>query len=412
MPWGTHLCQFYDNGDDLRDMLVPYFAAGLENSEGCLWVASPPFGVDDAAAALRAAVPDLDRRMKHRQVEIVDYRDWYLPGGRFDADHVLAGWIAKKEMALNCGYDGLRVTGNTFWLEGSESFSSFADYERRLNEGFMAHQMVCICSYCLSRTQATDILDVVRNHEFAVARRAGAWDIVEAASLKVAKEILWRANEDLEARIAERTAHLQRALADKEVLLREIHHRVKNNLQLITSLLLLKGKALLGAGGQPVIDDILRRIKAISLVHETLYLKNDSHRIDFSAYLADLAQALAASYGMAGRIDIRVTTDGGHLGLNEAIPVGLIATEVLTNSLKHAFPTGRTGRIDIAFTNEEGQNTLAIRDNGVGLPCEQPQRRRGAGLTLIERIVAQVGGQASYDRDDGTTFTLRFAAAA
>lgn len=412
LPWGTHFCHFYDNRQDLADTLVPYFKVGLEAGEGCLWVAAPPLGAEAATSMLRTAVPDLDRRMKASQIEIIDHHQWYTPWGHFDADAVLAGWIAKKEAALERGFTGLRVTGNTFWIEDPAGFASFTDYEARLNEGFKAHQMVCVCSYCLSRTAAKDVLSVVRNHEFAVSCQEGNWDVVENAALKIAKGELNRLNEKLEHRVAERTRHLERAIADKEVLLREIHHRVKNNLQIINSLLILKKGRLSEIGAPSVIEDILMRINAISLVHESLYLKSDTHDIDFSAYLSELANGLVCSYGMESAIQINVTSAGGTLGLNDAIPLGLIATEIITNSLKHAFPNGRSGNIDIAFSNlSQSENALLIHDTGIGMLTDRPLGKIGAGMTLTKGLVAQVGGTASFGRDGGTTFTLRFPAA-
>lgn len=410
LPWGTHFCHFYDDREDLVDTLVPYFRAGLDASEGCLWVAAPPLGTEEATAVLRTAVPDLDRRMKASQMEIVDHHQWYAPRGHFDADAVLAGWVAKEEAALAHGFAGLRVTGNTFWIEDRAGFASFTDYEARLNESFKARRMVCVCSYCLSRTAASDVLNVVRNHEFAVACQDGTWDVVESAALTIAKGELRRANEELEDKVAERTNHLERAIAEKEVLLREIHHRVKNNLQIINSLLLLKKARLKEIGAQSIIEDVLRRINAISLVHESLYLKSDTHDIDFSAYLSELARGLVSSYGMEGRVQARVTSTGGNLGLNDAIPIGLVATEIITNSLKHAFPNGRSGSIDIAFSKlGRSEHVLVIHDTGVGLPQDRPGEI-GAGMALTKGLVAQVSGTASFSRDGGTTFVLRFPA--
>lgn len=412
IAWGTHLCQFYDKRWDLVTTLVPYFKAGLENGEGCLWVASPPFAAEDATAVLRTAVPDLDRRIQAGQIEIVDYRQWYTPQGRFDPDAVLAGWIAKGEMAAARGFAGLRITGNTFWIQDHEGFDSFIDYETRLNAGFRQRRMVCICSYCLTRASARDILDVVRTHDFAVANRGGEWDVVESAALKVAKDELLAANQELERRVAERTGHLQHALADKEVLLREVHHRVKNNLQIINSLMTIRKGRLKEDAARQMIEDVMRRINAISLVHEALYLKEGSHDIDFSAYLAELARGLVKSYGVEHRVTVEMASTDGGLGLNDAIPVGLIATEVITNCLKYAFPDGRSGRIVIAFANGGlGGNVLTIRDTGVGLPKSKPTKQNGAGMMLVDRLAAQVGGEPLFTTDGGTDFRLSFPAA-
>jgi two-component sensor histidine kinase len=405
LPWGSHLCQFYQDGPDLRDTLLPYFLAGLERNEACLWVAAPPFGVDDATGALRAATPDLSRRMATGQVEIVDSRDWYLIRSRFDTERVLASWTLRSEAALDRGFDGLRIAANTFWGAAPEAFKHFTDYEQALRRWFDGRRVVCLCSYCLPSSSAEDVLDVVRCHEFALARREGEWEIVESAALKTAKERLRRANEELESNVAERTQHLRRALADKEVLLKEIHHRVKNNLQLISSLLMLRGAAFADSGCGEVLEEMLRRIHAIGLVHERLYLEEDSHRIDFGAYLTDLARSLATSYAMEDRVVVRVTASETCLSLNAAVPLSLIATEVMTNALKYAFPDGRSGAIDVRFADRGPEGSLLeIRDNGVGLTAGS---RSGVGLGLVRRLAGQLNGEVSFEDRGGASFSLR-----
>ncbi len=117
VPWGTHLCQFYQNKEDLIDILLPYFKAGLENNEFCMWVTSQPVSEKEAKKTMRKAVPDFDRYLKKGQIEIVPYTEWYLKDGAFNLQRVLDAWIDKLNQALAKGYDGLRVTGNTAWLE-------------------------------------------------------------------------------------------------------------------------------------------------------------------------------------------------------------------------------------------------------------------------------------------------------
>ncbi len=117
MPWGTHFCQFYQTGEDLAEVLVPYFKAGLENNEFCMWVTSQPLEVEAAKKALGKAVHDIDAYLDKGQLEIIPYFHWYIKDSAFDSDKVLSGWVEKFNKALANGYDGLRLTGNTFWLE-------------------------------------------------------------------------------------------------------------------------------------------------------------------------------------------------------------------------------------------------------------------------------------------------------
>ncbi len=187
VPWGTHFCQFYQTREDLMDLLIPYFKAGLENNEFCMWVTSQPLGVEEAKDALRGAVPDLDVYLEREQIEIIPYTHWYVKEGVFDSDRVLNGWVEKHDKALANGYDGLRLTGNTFWLE-KEDWNDFVDYEEEVDRILGNYQMIALCTYCLDRCNAKEIIDVVVNHQFALIKREGKWEQIESSKRKEAEE--------------------------------------------------------------------------------------------------------------------------------------------------------------------------------------------------------------------------------
>ena len=191
VPWGTHFCQFYRTRQDLIDVLVPYFKAGLENNEFCMWVTAEPLKTLSARAALKRAVPDLDRYIRNGQIEIVPYNRWYLQGGAFDEKRVLDGWVAKLEHALARGYDGLRLTGNTFWLERAD-WRAFTDYEAAVNSVIGNYRMLAICTYSLDKCDGAAVIDVVKNHQFALIKEAGKWDIIESSVYRQAQEALVR----------------------------------------------------------------------------------------------------------------------------------------------------------------------------------------------------------------------------
>ena len=117
IPWGTHICHFYQTRKDLIDILIPYFKAGLENNEYCIWLACRPLKVEKATAALKKAVANLDDYIKDGQIEIMDASEWYAPGDEFAPEKVLQGWAQKENQAIERGFDGLRLAGNIFWLE-------------------------------------------------------------------------------------------------------------------------------------------------------------------------------------------------------------------------------------------------------------------------------------------------------
>ena len=178
IPWGTHLCQFYESKQDLIDILVPYFAQGLRSNEFCMWITSPPLEVAEAKQALAKAVPNLDEYLSRGQIEIISYNNWYLLGGKFDSDRVLQGWVEKEQNAIKRGFEGLRLTGNTFWVERS-LWKSFVDYEEAINNVIGEHKMLALCTYCLGNCSGSDVLDVVRNHVGTLLKQDDKWSVVE-----------------------------------------------------------------------------------------------------------------------------------------------------------------------------------------------------------------------------------------
>ena len=113
--WGTHMCQLFQTKEDLIEVLVPYFKAGLQGNESCIWVTTKPLEVEEARAALYGEVANIDDYIAKKQIEILDYRDWYVREGVFDPDAVLQSWVAKESLALGKGFNGLRVSGNMAW---------------------------------------------------------------------------------------------------------------------------------------------------------------------------------------------------------------------------------------------------------------------------------------------------------
>jgi PAS domain S-box-containing protein len=196
VPWGTHFCQFYKTIQDLIDILVPYFKAGLESNEFCMWVTSEPLMVAEAEEAMRGAVSAFDEYMRQGQIEIIPYNEWYLLEATFDDDRVLNGWISKLEQALSKGYAGLRLTGNTFWLERNH-WQAFTEYEAKVNNVIGQYRMIAACTYSLDKCDAAAIIDVIKNHQFALIKRERKWDIIESAIYKQAVQALLESEQDL-----------------------------------------------------------------------------------------------------------------------------------------------------------------------------------------------------------------------
>src|SRR5713101_7282900 len=208
--WGAHFCLFYETKQDLLDTLISYCKSGLEREEYCLWIVAEPLTIEEARAALKNAVPDLDRYFASSRLEIVPARDWFLQGGAFDGKRLTASWYEKLASLSARGYPGMRITGDTTWLSKKE-WTHFCDYEDGLNEVIGNQRLAVLCTYPLAACGAPQILDVVRTHQFVLARRHGNWDVLETATLKRAKAELKGHNEELERRVVERTVQLRQA---------------------------------------------------------------------------------------------------------------------------------------------------------------------------------------------------------
>jgi len=176
--WGTQFCQFYQTKEDLMDIIVPYFKAGLESNEFCIWVTSQPLEVKEAKKALKRVVPDIDVYLEKRQIEIIPYTSWYVKAGDFESGRGLNGWVEKLDEALASGYEGLRTAGNAFWLK-KEYQDDFSDYENKMDINIGERQIISLCSYFLSMCSAADIIDAAFNHQFSLIKREGKWERIK-----------------------------------------------------------------------------------------------------------------------------------------------------------------------------------------------------------------------------------------
>ncbi len=196
VPWSTHFCQFYQTKQDLLDILVPYFKAGLENNEFCMWVTAEPLVEHEAHQAMAKAMPDFAQYVERGQIEILPHDRWYLKDGVFDLQRVLDGWVDKLNQALARGYAGMRVTGNTAWLERN-GWKDFTEYEAEINNVIGKYKMMALCTYWLDKCSASEVIDVVHNHQFALLKKRGGWEIIESAIYKQTREALQESEGEL-----------------------------------------------------------------------------------------------------------------------------------------------------------------------------------------------------------------------
>jgi MEDS: MEthanogen/methylotroph, DcmR Sensory domain len=155
MPWGTHFCHFYETADDLLNTLLPFFKAGLESNEFCAWVVSEPLTESGVWRALERAVPNFERYVADNSIEVLSARDVYLSGGEIDLRRIIGNWADKLDRALARGYPGIRVSGNTAWLE-QKQWRDFMDYETELNRGIGDQPMLVLCTYPVPSIYSSD----------------------------------------------------------------------------------------------------------------------------------------------------------------------------------------------------------------------------------------------------------------
>ncbi|TJZ74087.1 PAS domain-containing protein [Chitiniphilus eburneus] len=205
-------------------------------------------------------------------------------------------------------------------------------------------------------------------------------------------------------------AQLERALAEKTALLQEVHHRVKNNLQVISSLLSLQSRSA-SEEARRALAESQSRVKAMALIHQLLYERHDFSQVDIGLYLKRLCRLLQDTlHKHGGPVTLELATSGNVLlDLQRAVPCGLLINELVTNAFKHAFPAGREGRIGVRLSGEPaGDARLVVEDNGVGLPDGIEQGGGSLGFQLIPLLVDQLGGELVIERGDGTRFVVTF----
>jgi PAS domain S-box-containing protein len=203
---------------------------------------------------------------------------------------------------------------------------------------------------------------------------------------------------------------LRNSLREKELLLKEVHHRVKNNLQIVSSMLNLQMEQIRDAGTLALFRESQARVRSIALFHEKLYQSRDLARVDIAGYLKGLTTGLFSAYGVGPEdIALSVEADDVPLDIDAAISCGLIVNELVSNSLKHGFPDGRKGAVHVALRREGSAVLLEVSDDGVGVPEGVDVRSAGTlGLKLVSILADQLRGRMTLERGAGTRFAVRF----
>ncbi len=447
VPWGTHFFLFHETQEDLIDACLPYFRAGLESRELCIWAIAEPLTEEEIRYCLRDAVPGFDEYFESRSIEIVNGREWYMSGDDLDLEKVTRGWKHKMERALNGGYAGLRLSADTAWLE-KRDWKEFCQYEKEVNDYISDTQMLALCTYPLPGSAAVEILDVMRTHQFALARRNKAWEVVETSELKQAKAEILRLNNELEHRVVERTRQLMDAneelrIAQAELarvtrvtamgeLTASIAHEVTQPLTGIAA----NGNACLNwlSGVPPnvekartAVERIIRdsnRAREVIRDIRTLVKKAEPNRepIDLNDLIRRTV-VLASGEMMRHQVELQTvaaadlpSVPGDRVQLQQVL-LNLIMNAVeAMNSI-----SGRARVLMIRSERREDAVAIIVRDSGIGLDPKRAERLfdaffttkpegLGLGLSICRTIISAHGGriQSRIMKTTGLLSSSRF----
>jgi two-component sensor histidine kinase/amino acid transporter len=247
-----------------------------------------------------------------------------------------------------------------------------------------------------------------------IGRAATGLDGARAGLSKARKDLI-TSNEQLKLELSERKQAeeaLQSSLVEKEALLREVHHRVKNNLQVINSLLRMEARRSAQPDTKAVLRDVQGRIESMALLHETLYRSGTFAAVELGAYLKQLtSQSFRTLNAHPGAVQLRLSLSSVHVGMDQALPCGLLVNELVSNCLKHGFPEGHSGevKVELQVLESTGELRLCVSDTGVGLPADfEAKRGRSLGLQLVAGLVGQLGGVLEIGPGPSAVFIIVF----
>lgn len=395
IPWGTHVCGFYQSKQDLVDIIITYFEAGLKQNEYCMCVLSDSISVKEAVLTFRAKIPNFDQYTEHGQIELLSYDNWYLKYGYFDGVKALEGWVEKIDDALQKGYEGIRIIGNTSWLS-KRYFKTLMDYEALVEKEIGSLRMIALCTYQIDQCSFHEVMDIVNNHQFS----------------------FMHTSEDMES-LYNVTKCDRMNLVGK--MAASIAHEVRNPMTTVRGFLQLLGNKEEHAHLKSTFDLMISELDcANETITQFLTLaKTKPSELscqDLNMILTNLYPLLEAdAFTQNKKIDLNV-------GAIPKLPMdSKEVTQLLLNLCRNGLEAmGEGGCLRIQTNLDGNEVVLSIEDEGCGIPPENidklgmpffTTKEEGSGLGLATSYSIAANHNARIDCDTnsgGTTFFVRF----
>jgi len=395
VPWGTHVCHFYNTKEDLIDILVPYFKAGLESHELCVWIASEPLCAQEAEEALAKSVSGLEDHIRSGQIEILSAGEWYLKEGAFDPRRVLKGLVNKHNKALDNGYEGIRATGNTLWLE-KKLWMDLMDYEKELNEIIRQYRTIVLCSYCLRDCEISEAIQVSNNHQFALIKNEGKWELLKDGERKLAERKLLAYQRRLKSLASEL------ALVDekgKHRIAVQIREKAAQNLVASKMKLETLSKSMSSEEFRNTVDEVCRLLSATTRDLQSLSLEINSPVLYEMGFEEGVACLVEEQIDSKSAIESKFEDDGQVKPLSDDVKILLFRSvrDLLSNVIKHS----HAQNVKVSIRKVGNRIKVRIEDDGVGFsPSEIAQRKgkqQGSGHFSIGVRLRELGGYLEID---------------
>ncbi len=399
IPWGTHVCQFYHTKEDLIDILVPYFKAGLENHELCVWVTSEPLCAQEAEEALAKSMSGLEEHIRSGQMEIISAGEWYLKEDAFNPQLMLKELINKYNKALDNGYEGVRATGNTSWLE-KRLWKDFMGWEKELNEAIHQYRIIALCSYCLGDCEISEVIQVSNNHQYALIKNEGKWELLKDGERKLAERKLLAYQWRLKSLASELVLVDEK---EKHRVALQMREKAAQNLMASKMKLEVLSKSMSSEEFRKIVDDVCQLLSATTRDLQSLSLEINSPVLYELGFEEGVDCLVEAQISKNSAIKSKFENDGQVKPLSNDVKVLLFRSvrELLSNVIEHS----HAQNVKVSICKLGSQIEVRIEDDGVGFsPSEIAQRngkQEGFGHLGIGERLRMLGGYLEIDSKPG-----------